>query len=479
MDKKNTIIGVLLIIAAFYFMYDSTTKDAAVARARQAEAAKVAAMPESQKSAEQVRSAFPLKSTDANVKEQFCDLGNENISVKFTNKGGAIADVKVLKYADRQGSDAPFSFNDVSGAYPALSLAFFDPSGELPQPFLKPFRLEAKSGDTVSYEYVDAGKMRISRTYVLVKADKLEFTKYTIFAKTKIENLSDKPLSLREVYMCLGAVPPTESDVYGSNLAFLLYNGSAHFARSSSFIDSSGFLGIGATQARIFEKISAPDSTWGSVKNQFFAAVFTPEGKTSNAGFAIPLKTGFKTDNKYMKNSVAGFMGFAAESIAAGQSWEISGTYYVGPKELDTLASLGAGQEEVMNYGWFGFVSRPLSRLLVWINSWVETVSPDWSWLVDNHSHAHRPPDSVAAYVGSNQVGAADGEDTGARQGNPRKIQGRPQARSAGDDENLLRIRNQPARRLSADFHPNPDFHRSVLYAPDLVRNPLRPFYVG
>lgn len=380
MDKKNTIIGVLLIIAAFYFMYDSTTKDAAVARARQAEAAKVAAMPEAQKNAPKVQPVSALKSADSNAREQFCCIGNENISVRFTNRGGAIADVKVLKYADKQGSDEPFSFNNVSGAYPALSLAFFDPSGELPQPFLKPFRLEAKSGDTVSYEYVEAGKMRISRTYALVKADKLEFTKYTIFAKTKIENLSDKPLSLREVYMCLGAVPPTESDVYGSNLAFLLYNGSAHFARSSSFIDSSGFLGIGATQAHIFEKISAPDSTWGSVKNQFFAAVFTPEGRTSNAGFAIPLKTGFKTDNKYMKNSVAGFMGFAAESIAAGQSWEISGTYYVGPKELDTLASLGAGQEEVMNYGWFGFVSRPLSRLLVWINSWVETVSPDWSW---------------------------------------------------------------------------------------------------
>lgn len=33
MDKKNTIIGVLLIVAAFYFMYDSTKKDAAGARA--------------------------------------------------------------------------------------------------------------------------------------------------------------------------------------------------------------------------------------------------------------------------------------------------------------------------------------------------------------------------------------------------------------------------------------------------------------
>ena len=33
-----------------------------------------------------------------------------------------------------------------------------------------------------------------------------------------------------------------------------------------------------------------------------------------------------------------------------------------------------------MNYGWFGFVSRPLSRLLNWIHSMVSVVSPEWGW---------------------------------------------------------------------------------------------------
>ena len=377
MDKKNTIIGVLLIVAAFYFMYDSTKKDAA-ARARRAEVVRTvdAVAP---KSAESKFEIAAKQSAEA-AKEEFCSLKNENLSINFTNRGGAIANVEVLKYAESQDSDKPFAFNEVKGAIPAMSLAFFDPSSELPAPFLKTFALAAKSADTVSYEYVEKGKMKISRTYALIKSGKADYTKYTVFAKTSVENLSAAPLPLEEVYVCLGAVPPTASDVYGSNLAFLLYNGSAHFARSSAFTESSGFLGIGASQAKIFEKINVPDSVWGSVKNQFFAAVFTPENAVSDIGFAIPLKTGFKTDNKYMKNSVAGFMGFHTGAIASGKTWELSGTYYVGPKELDALASLGAGQEAVMNYGWFGFVSRPLSRLLVWINSGIEVISPSWSW---------------------------------------------------------------------------------------------------
>lgn len=382
MDKKNTIIGVLLIMAAFYFMYDSTTKDAAAMRAqRQTAAAVQSAQPsEKPKSVVEQRFAEAAKSSDQNVKEELCTLRNENLAVNFTNKGGAIVDVEILKYADSQETSDPFVFNKVKGAIPAMCLAFFDPSSDLPSPFLRMFSLSAKSKDTVSYEYVEAGKMKITRTYALITSGKNDYTKYTLGVTTQIENLSKNPLPLEEVYLCLGAVPPTASDVYGSNLAFLLYNGSSHFLRSSSFINSDGFLGIGKSSAKAYEKITVEDASWGSVKNQFFASVFTPENIKADSGFAIPLKTDFKTDDKYMKNSIAGFIGFHTGTIDAGKTWKIGGSFYVGPKELDALASLGASQEEVMNYGWFGFVSRPLSRLLVWINSWVQIVSPDWSW---------------------------------------------------------------------------------------------------
>ena len=382
MDKKNTIIGVLLIIAAFYFMYDSSKKDAERAKAAQAAAQSAPArqvkkLPAASRM--QSRGIGELEKSSA-APETFFTLKNENLSAVFTSKGGAISSVELLKFKERQGAETPFAFNKIKNALPALSLAFFDETSDLPAPLLAQFELKAKSDEALTYEYVKEGKFKISRTYALIQNGKNDFTKYTIAAETKIENISGAPLPLHEVYLCLGAVPPTESDVYGSNLAFLMFDGKAHFSRSSAFIDSGGFLGIGASKAVEYEKLPVAGATWASVKNQFFAAVFTPEGAAANMGISIPIATSPDNGNKYMKNSIAGFVGFPAGTIDAGKSWEIKGSYYVGPKELDALASLGAGQEEVMNYGWFGFVSRPLSRLLVWINSWVAAVSPDWSW---------------------------------------------------------------------------------------------------
>ena len=157
------------------------------------------------------------------TKEEFFTLKNENISVRFTSKGGAISDVEILKYLATQDAKDPYTFNKVKGALPAMTMAFFDSSSDLPAPVQANFALTAKSDEAVTYEYTQAGKFKISRTYALIQTGKNDFTKYTIASKTKIENISDKPLSLEEVYFCIGAVPPTESDVYGSNLAFLMY----------------------------------------------------------------------------------------------------------------------------------------------------------------------------------------------------------------------------------------------------------------
>lgn len=382
MDKKNTIIGVLLLIAAFYFMYDSTSKESAAAKyaAELAAAQESASAPRHGETPKTATLTSPY-APDENIKEEFLTLKNDAIALHLTNKGGAISNVELLGYDQSQDSDKPFQFNAVKDAIPALGLAFFDPTSDLPQPYIKNFSLIAKTDNSATYKYIDTGRFEVVRTFSIPSGNSKDAKAYTVQTKTEIKNISKSPLDLREVYLCLGAVPPTASDVLGSNLAFMLYDGdSSYFSRSSSFIDSSGFLGIGASRAKPYEKIDEYPVSWGAVKNQFFAAVFTPDKIFSNGGVAIPIRLDGNIENKYMRNAITGFMGFGVEALQPQQSWELDGSYYVGPKELDRLFSLGKHQEEVMNYGWFGFVSRPLSRLMNWIHSWVSVVSPDWGW---------------------------------------------------------------------------------------------------
>lgn len=385
MDKKNTIIGVILLLAAMYFMYDSSTKEAAAekyARAARAEqTAKLSAPQEKSTPAVQAQKQSPF-APDENIPEKIVSLENEKMRINFTNKGAAIKNVELREYPKSQGSKEPFVFNDIDARVPAMGLSIFDSAqSEIPLPIQNSFALVDSTKDSVTYSLRIENKFEITRKYQLVNNPEIDAAPYTLATATSIKNISSQPQSVGELFVCLGAVPPTESDVYGTNLAVALYDGDkSHFLKSSSFVDSSGFLGIGRSQAKYFEKLSHYPIIWGAVKNQFFAALFTPEKISSNGGYAVPLSINLKDPNKYMRNAVAGFMGFEVDTLQPGQVWNLGGSYYVGPKELDRLYSLGGGQDAIMDYGWFGFVSRPLSRLMNWIYSWVSVISPNWGW---------------------------------------------------------------------------------------------------
>lgn len=382
MDKKNTIIGVLLLCAAFYFMFDSPPVGGAGSAHREGNPAPQLADGRLNAPAPKEEQTFRVPG-EKNAKERIVSLKNDDIAVNFTNLGGAVADVELLKYEKSQGSSQHFAFNAVKGAFPALTFAFFDPSCGFPAPVEDEFFLVESSDVSLRYELVVPGKYKIERFYSLADtSQKIECAPYLLKTRTSVKNISRGDLPLGEVFLCLGAVPPTESDVYGSNLASVFFDADrkAHYARSSAFINSSGFLGIGASRAKSHEKISAYPVTWASVKNQFFASVFTPEGTYSTGGIVYPIPMDTSSGNKYMRNAVSAFMGFEFKNLKPGESAVVDGSYYVGPKELDKLYSMGGGQEEVMNYGWFGFVSRPLSRLMKWIHSWVSAVSPEWGW---------------------------------------------------------------------------------------------------
>lgn len=378
MDKKNTTIGILLLVASFYFMFSYSNQEAELAKQRQLQAKKQPATAVVSVAAE----SAAVKTLSDNAPESVVTLENDFIKVDFTNKGGAIKSVELLKYLKNQDEKTPYVFNNVSGGLPAMAAAFGDASKPLHAPVLTTFnRIGNNDARKVVYETVVDAKFKLTREYLLLDSKKDNYEPYSILTKTTVKNLTKQPLSLGEISFYLGTVPPTESDVYGTNLAFVLFNedGKTKFSRSSAFLDSAGFLGIGASKALDFEKIGE-SAKWASIKNQFFASVFTPVSLQASGGAAIPVKTGVKTDNKYMRNALGGFVNFAVPAIAPDAEWSMEGAYYVGPKELDRLYSMGEKQEEIMNYGWFGFVSRPLSRLMNWIHSWVGEVSPVWGW---------------------------------------------------------------------------------------------------
>ncbi len=54
----------------------------------------------------------------------------------------------------------------------------------------------------------------------------------------------------------------------------------------------------------------------------------------------------------------------AAATLQAGETVRSGAKVFAGPKQSDLLASTGKGLEELIDYGWFGFLAKPLVFLM-------------------------------------------------------------------------------------------------------------------
>jgi YidC/Oxa1 family membrane protein insertase len=127
---------------------------------------------------------------------------------------------------------------------------------------------------------------------------------------------------------------------------------------------------------------------WTGVFDQYFAAIFMPDrpGSTVIAtlhnNVAVPKDLNKPDPNNVVQEPV---LGVAAGDLNAATK----GRYFVGPKDVDILGAThartatgdpnGPDIRAVVDFGWFGFIARPLFMWLKWThNHWVA----NWGWSI-------------------------------------------------------------------------------------------------
>ncbi len=96
---------------------------------------------------------------------------------------------------------------------------------------------------------------------------------------------------------------------------------------------------------------------WAAVKNQFFTMILTPATNAVAVRCSeinLPIPDGWTS--KLPPAGVTATLDLAPSAQTA-TSREYAFTYYAGPKQYDRLLALGNGQEEVMQFGIWGFIS--------------------------------------------------------------------------------------------------------------------------
>lgn len=419
MDKKNLTIGLLLLVSGFALMtwhgqkeleYEqqrlekeqlikdalesgqdqtaATTFDAApeqVADPANALDAAFTPAPSAPAATQSTTNIDTPDATPANLPEQTTTLENEFIRVTFTNKGAAIKQVELIAqdthdqliYPEAVDTpETPFSFNH-NNPTPALAISRPGASGALVTlPFV--YEVEKQSRDSVTYRVVTPQGLEFHRTYTLL-SDNKGAKPYTIAHKTEITNHTESTLPLDRLFFSAGGLPPTEGDSIRQYLSFAYYNAAENDADFAKVVKAPMMGIFGQPSIKEYEPTPYP-TDWAAVKNQFFTAIITPAKQA--VGY-YPEAYEAVSDDKLslpMRQGVTGHIEFDLGQVIPGGSSELAMDYYIGPKEFARLETMGKQQDQVMEFGFFGFMSKLLLVMLKGLHNFIVPFAENWAW---------------------------------------------------------------------------------------------------
>ena len=392
MDKKNTIIGLLLLGGGFFVMFwqstqvrvlspqIETTVQAADNRATDAtnqqapsdedsEAAQMLDLMTRDLEAEEAPATI-----EATVPESIIAIANDHIEVEFTNRGGGIRRVNFLQTKNDGRDDYVFNEN---GYLPALGLGLPNSDGSIRE-FDMAYAVDSHSAESITFVLQAGPELRIYRTYSLTSATENERDPYIVEHTTRFENLGAKAKAFSNLFLNLGTMRPlSESKMQQSYINVSHFNGDkAKFVAVSKLTGSNGFLGVGASapKEQIIIDTGMP-LKWTSVKNQFFAGILS--SRTADAESLVINKVRRApaiAGEVASRTGITGSAAYAFGIVPAGDSKSFEFEYFIGPKEFKRLQSLGDDKDLVMQFGFLSFISKLLLAFMYAIHA----VVPNW-----------------------------------------------------------------------------------------------------
>ncbi len=321
MDKKNTVIGVLLLIAAFAFLFLGNRFSPPSPAAPEI-APTQAPMPTAPNRAPVATGAPAYSPGDtefaalatSNADEIVSQLTNDFVTVSFTNFGGAIAEVAFRDYTSALEVETPFVFN---------------------HPRVEPI---SATNREVVYAATLEGRLRVTRRYSLGTASEGS-DPYVIRHETTLTDLSGAGAPLTLAALSLGTTSLVSPNDYGQYLNVMAFDGEDVTYTKPDELEGGGFL------AMVGVKDGAPKSaitkggtvTWAAVNNQFFASVYTGDTtgiSTTTRRVELPPFPGSTRPNK----GLTGVVSYTVPALAGGGLGGARRRALCGPQGIRSVA---------------------------------------------------------------------------------------------------------------------------------------------
>ncbi len=391
MDKKNTVIGVVLLLAAVALMYygaKTTPRPPASPQIGQPATITNTLKSDNQAPGPATAALPPTTPSDAtlsslsetNQSAKFVSLSNDFIKVNFVDFGGAIESVELKKYPAVKDQPDPFVFNR---AHADPILAFTQDSFPGADRSVN-YTVVSQSDREVVFRAIYQKRIEITRRYTLAPSDvpRSQGDPYQLYHETTFRNLTAEPQAIPHFNLDLGTAAPVSSS------DFIYISSGYDDGKKAEFVERAkmeggGFLsGFGIGSKEPTQKISNNSPiAWAAVEDQFFASILTPD--TPGTGFvARRLEFPPLVGTTKPAMGITAAAGFDVAPIAPNGETKLGMSLYVGPKEFERLSNQDVfklDQEKVMRFGsFFGIFSRILLIIMTKVHHWVG----NWGWAI-------------------------------------------------------------------------------------------------
>lgn len=310
------------------------------------------------------------------TEEEFKVLKNDKVAFTLTNIGGGIKNAELLEQFEVHSKTNHVTINRF-GSGPIGAIAGRDESLEnVPYAYKAEQSVEGKK---VVYVAKLSSGLVIKKTFSLIDS-KETGAPYLLDLEVVVENASTAPVKLGDWSLFLGEASPLYQKEWIQQTGFFWRKGGG-----INFTDVNSFKGGMISSAKSVQTSPAGENIeYAGVTNQFFATVLRPKETAATSMWAKSSQITLPGDKTPMSSVNAG-LHFPAVDLKPGDPPKSIGyRIFIGPKHNPLLRKMdknwGEGWGDVMQYGWFWFVSRPLNALLNWYHALLDGVTKQWSW---------------------------------------------------------------------------------------------------
>jgi YidC/Oxa1 family membrane protein insertase len=360
MEKKALLAFVLSFMVLFLWeMYFGSTRNQQTTSPQQSQAPAPPASPSPQTGAASPQATGPV-APGALPQDRPLDLGRISASwtvdsplyaLQVHDSGGRILGFELKNFKESAGPDAPpmeliptrslgyLPLAVDSLRHPEWQLSTRKFTSEAPREItLSPG--ESSKSFTISTEV--PGQARLSKTFTFLPDS------YAIDLTLKFENLTSEPMA----------------DQLGVSFYYMPYS----VKEDSYNLSNLAVYRLGSLEQFPLKDLVKTDPTftspygWVGYQNNYFLDAFVPldespsqvKPRTLDAGRGL-IQTVYLTE---------------PFEVPGNQERALQMRLYLGPKELNRLREAGHDLVKSVDYGWFGFLARPLVDVLKWLNGY-------------------------------------------------------------------------------------------------------------